>query len=78
VIIIFEYFVLGMLFTSFVFPLCDGILSLLLTFIEMLKGYLSVKITKMNCQIQKATEPEADVKRKIGFVLPENEEDVDV
>lgn len=67
-----------MLFISFVIPLCDGILSLLLTFIEMLKGYLSVKITKMNCQIQKATEPEADIKRQIGFVLPENEEDVDV
>ena len=51
-----------------------------MTFLEMVKGKLTVKITTMNYQIQKlANEDEDKPKYQIGFAIPsnENEEDAD-
>lgn len=51
-----------------------------MTYLEMVKGKLTVKITKMNCQIQKlANEDDDKPKYQIGFAIPtnENEEDAD-
>lgn len=51
-----------------------------MTYLEMVKGKLTVKITKMNCQIQKlANTTDDSPKYQIGFAIPtnENEDDAD-
>ena len=50
-----------------------------MTYLEMVKGKLTVKITKMNCQIQKLANTDDSPKYKIGFAIPtnENEDDAD-
>lgn len=50
-----------------------------MTYLEMVKGKLTVKITKMNCQIQKLANADDDLKSQIGFAIPinENEDDAD-
>lgn len=51
-----------------------------MTYLEVLKGHLTVKITQMNCQMQKLADQDDPPKRQIGFVISsndENEEDAD-
>ena len=50
-----------------------------MTYLEMVKGKLTVKITKMNCQIQKLANADDSPKHQIGFAIPtnENEDDTD-
>ena len=45
----------------------------------MIKGELTIKITKMNCQIQQLANADDTPKYQIGFAIPtnENEDDVD-
>lgn len=66
-----------MLFVNSIFPLLDGLTSLALTWLEMVKAQMSTKIALCNAQIKQAANQE-DVKRAIGFVCedePEPEEE---
>lgn len=66
-----------MLFALFVMPFLEGITGLLLTWIKVLEAKASVKITKMNKQMQDIAYKE-EKKRPIGFcVTPEPEEIVE-
>lgn len=64
-----EFFILGIVFALVIVPLLDGITSLLLSVIEMLKSYVVPIITKNNQIIQ----PEDT--RVIGFVAPSDDEE---
>lgn len=49
-----------------------------MTYLEMVKGKITVKITKMNCQIQKLANEDDKPKYQIGFAITnENEDDAD-
>ena len=65
----------------FIYPVADGLINLILTYLEMKKGKYSLKINEMNLEIQKMVNPEKEkssIVNQIGFVIPdENEEDVD-
>ncbi len=77
VISILGYFILGILCVSLFLPLIDALASLLLTMVEVAKGYFSLKVTEYNQQLQKVAYEEDDTpKRLIGFAR-ETEEDSD-
>ena len=55
------YFILGILFCQIISPLIDGIASLLLTMLEVAKGYFSIKVAKYNKQMKKITFEDEEV-----------------
>lgn len=76
IFIILLYFLLGVLTYSFVIPIVEQIVSVLLTSLELVKGKLTLKITEVNCQIKKAQESESESKtHAIGFCAPFYEEE---
>lgn len=60
-------------------PFLEELLSLILTFIEWYKGKTTLKITKINNQIQKLSgELDGELSSNpIGFVIPTEEDDDD-
>ena len=73
---IFWYFLLGMLTVGYIFPILDKMLEIILTYLEMVKGKITVKITELKCQIEKLQdEKEETPKNIIGFVVPEEKDD---
>lgn len=70
-----------MVFISFIWPILESIVSVILTYLELVKSKFNVKITEMNLQIKKLADPEDEKpKYQIGFAIPtndENEEDID-
>ena len=72
---IFWYFLFGMLTVGYISPLLDKILEVILTFLEMVKGKITVKITELNGQIKKLQDEEETPKNIIGFVAPEEKDD---
>ena len=63
-----------MLFASFLWPILDAFATVCLAWFEMVKGKISLKITKMNKEIQETLTPEEPPKRQIGFCVPAPEE----
>ena len=63
-------FILGILFVSLFLPLIDGLATLLLTILEVAKGYFTVKVTEYNLRLKKLSYDEEDdePKRLIGFM----------
>ena len=51
---------LGMFFMIFIYPVADGLINLILTYLEMKKGKYSLKINEMNLEIQKMVNPEEE------------------
>ena len=67
-----------MLTVGYIFPILDKMLEVILTYLEMVKGKITVKITQLKCQIEKLQdEEEKTPKNIIGFVAPEEEDDKD-
>lgn len=61
--------------TALIFiPVADGIASTILTFFEMLKMKMGVKISQGNKAINDMNTPTEDVKHIIGFGIPSSEE----
>lgn len=57
------------------FPILDSIVSLILTMLEALKGYFSLKITKFNNQIKDTlAPPDVPHMNAIGFTYAQEEE----
>jgi hypothetical protein len=59
-----EKFIIGLVFGLSIQPLLDGLTSLCLGTIEMLKSYLNVVIARNN---QKIARQDPEVKNRIGF-----------
>lgn len=72
------YFILGVLFIEVGIPIVEAIVTLILTWIEVVKGSASLKITKMSADITKIQEgleeDKAPPKPRIGFQVPVAEE----
>lgn len=78
VISILVYFILGILLVSFILPLIDALAGLILTMIEVAKGYFTVKVTEYNCRLKKiayADDDDDTPTRLIGFARNDDEED---
>ena len=85
-IVILWYFFLGII-VSFFYPVIEEMVSIVLTGLEIIKGYLTLKITKINCQLVelKKSMKADDIEEStfaIGFQVPnddyEEEDDEDV
>lgn len=71
------YFILGIIFVTYVIPLLDGISAWFLTWVEAKKAKQSEVINLTNIKMrQAATSAEEDSpKRLIGFRMPDEEEE---
>lgn len=74
VIIIF-LFILGIIFIAFIYPIGDSLSGLIITFLEMVKGKLAVKLAEYNTQIEKLQNQEQQNTQVIGFTIPEHREE---
>ena len=66
------YFLLGILFASYIAPLFDGLGSLFLGWIEVQKAKMSEKISMIEINVRKAAEEEQS-QRQIGFCVSDKE-----
>ena len=57
-----------------IIPLMDAMTGVVLTGLEALKGEWTLKISKINYEIQKIGD-ESTSSRKIGFITPKEEDD---
>lgn len=71
------YFILGILFVTYVIPLLDGILAWFLTWVEAKKAKQSEVINQTNIKMRQAaaSAEEDSPHRSIGFRLPDEEEE---
>ena len=71
------YFILGIIFKTYIIPLLDGISAWFLTWVEAKKAKQSEIINLTNIKMrQAATSAEEDSpKRLIGFRMPDEEEE---
>lgn len=71
------YFILGIIFVTYVIPLLDGISSWFLTWVEAKKAKLSEIINLTNIKMRQASASAEDdsPKRLIGFCVPNEEEE---
>ena len=71
------YFILGIIFVTYIIPLLDGILAWFLTWVEAKKAKQSSIINDVNIKMrQAATSAEEDPpRRSIGFRAPDEEEE---
>ena len=70
-----ETFIFGLLFGLMALPIIDSLTTIIITFFEMIKSYVAVTIARNNQKIEEvSTRPQ----RQIGFVLPEEEEEVEI
>ena len=71
------YFILGILFVTYVIPLLDGISSWFLTLVEAKKAKQSEVINQTNIKMRQAaaSAEEDPPRRPIGFRVPDEEEE---
>ena len=70
-----EYFILGMIMVQVLFPLMDGITAVILSGLEALKGYFSIKVSEYNIKIRKMNmQEDVPEMRPIGFTFEEEDE----
>ena len=71
------YFILGILFVTYVIPLMDGISSWFLTWVEAKKAKQSEIINQTNIKMRQAaaSADEDPPRRPIGFRVPDEEEE---
>lgn len=68
------YFLLGILFVEVAIPLIEALITIPIAWIEVLKGYATVKVSQLNLQIQQMELPETS-NHVIGFEIPSKEDD---
>lgn len=66
------YFILGIVFYGLTMPILESICALIVTFFEYLKGKLTVKMMKMQSEVDKMSEPP---EHAIGFEWVADEEE---
>lgn len=71
------YFILGIIFVTYIIPLLDGILAWFLTWVEAKKAKQSEIVNQTNINMRKAATSAEDnnLKRPIGFCVPDEEEE---
>ena len=71
------YFIIGIIFVSYVIPVFDGISALFLTYLEAKKAKLNEIINQSNIQIRRSAEEDDTPQRRIGFCVEEEEDEED-
>ena len=71
------YFILGILFVTYVIPLMDGVSAWFLTWVEAKKAKQSEVINQTNIKMRQAaaSAEEDPPRRPIGFRVPDEEEE---
>ena len=65
-----QYFILGLLTVYIILPIIDSILNIVLTLLEVIKGFLALQVAKYNQEITKLeTTIKKEKERKIGFLV---------
>lgn len=72
-----EKFILGLICVLVIIPVLDGITSLFVSLIEMIKSWFAVIIAKNNQKIQDLSAPDIP-QRVIGFSVGEEGEEDDL
>ena len=72
-----EKFILGLICVLIIIPVLDGITSLFVSLIEMIKSWFAVIIAKNNQKIQDLSAPDIP-QRAIGFSVGEEGEEDDL
>lgn len=69
------YFILGMIGYALAFPLVEALVSLIVTAVEVPKGWLAFKVANYNVKIQEMGEEVAggQVTHAIGFITDDTE-----
>lgn len=62
-----------MTFSLYLNPILTSLVEVVMAYLELIKGKISLKLSTINTEIQKATDVEDDC-RVIGFAIP-NEND---
>ena len=74
-----EIFVLGIIFGLVIQPILDGLVSIILSFFELIKSSIALRISKANQQMRKLSEEEMEEPRTIlGFTAPVEEEGIEI
>ena len=72
----FRYFLFGITFVTIIIPVLEEISQIIITLLELVKGKITIPITKMNSTIKKiANEEEPYETRAIGFTSSFDEEE---
>lgn len=66
-------FILGIVFAICIIPILDGLIGVILSWFELLKTHLGVKITKLSKELH-----EPEIKHQIGFIVEEEPEEDDI
>ena len=71
------YFILGIIFVTYIIPLLDGTLAWFLTWVEAKKAKQSEVINQTNIKMRQAaaSAEEDPPRRPIGFRVPDEEEE---
>jgi hypothetical protein len=72
-VILLGYFILGIVVIQFLFPIFESITSVILTALEVLKGYLATKVARYSRLITE--EEDEPKKRPMGFISHLEEDD---
>ena len=67
-------FIFGIIFIAFLYPIGDSLVGLLTTFLELVKGKITLKIAD-NSQIEKLAAEQEIVTPIVGFAIPNTEEE---
>ncbi len=68
-----QYFILGLLTVYIILPIIDSILNIVLTLLEVIKGFLALQVAKYNQAITELETPITKEKeRKIGFLVDDD------
>lgn len=72
----FSFFIFGLLFNIIFIPIVDEVVQVILTLLELIKGKITIPITKINQQIQSINDSEnfSNKSNLIGFSIESNEQ----
>jgi hypothetical protein len=68
------YFILGVIFASYISPILDGAGALFLTWVEVKKAQMSEKISLIEINLRRKAEEEPP-RRQIGFCVPDDDDE---
>ena len=66
---IFWYFILGMIFSLYLNPILTSLVEVVMAYLELIKGKISLKLSAINTEVQKAADIEGHL-QVIGFAIP--------
>lgn len=69
-----QYFLLGVLTVYIILPITDSVLAIVITLLEVIKGYFTLQIAKINHKMTQFEDSGFSTKNPIGFIINDDEE----